>query len=105
MQRKAKLVKCGSTIFALLIMGITTVAGGLAVSRASAGLRLDNVPTCQLVMSAEEDTVRIVFKSAIISDELDDLLNGVNSTQKYGLQCKNPQAPSPMATPCIETST
>jgi len=87
MQRKAKLVKCGSTIFALLIMGITTFAGGLLVTRASASLRLDNVPTCQLVMSAEEDTVLVVFTSDSISDKLEDLLNGVNSTRRYGLQC------------------
>ncbi len=104
MQRKAKLVKCASTIFALLIMGITTFAGGLLVTRASASLRLDNGPTCQLVKDTEEDAVLVVFTSNSISDELQDLLDGVNGTQRYGLQCKNPQAPPPMATPCIETS-
>ena len=109
MQRKAKLVKCASTIFALLIMGITTFAGGLLVTRASARLRLDNIPTCQLVMDTEEDTVLVVFTNNGISAELQDLLYGVNGTQKYGLQCENPQTPPPMvsppmATPCIETS-
>src|SRR5207253_2364805 len=103
MQRKAKLVKGGSTIFALLIMGITTFAGGLLVTRASASLHLDDVPSCQMVMGTEGDT-RLLISSAI-PDDTEDILNGDNGSQKYSLQCKNPQAISPKPTPCVETST
>jgi len=104
MQRKAKLVKYASTIFALLIMGITTFAGGLLVTRASASLRLNDVPACQLVKSPGEDTLLVVFTGDSISDELEDILSGDNNAQRFGLQCTNPQASPPMATPCVEIS-
>ncbi|HEY4032579.1 MAG TPA: hypothetical protein VGL94_01270, partial [Ktedonobacteraceae bacterium] len=56
MQRKAKLVKWGSMIFALFIMWISIFAGQVLVTNASASLGLNDKPSCQLVKGTKGDT-------------------------------------------------
>ena len=100
MQEKVKLVKWGLMTCALFIIGITTFAGQLLVTRASTSLNLNDKPSCQLVKGTKGDTKLALSQQ--IPNALKDLLTENNGSVKFSLQCKKPPVSSP--TPCIEAS-